>query len=112
MKNRFTQAGQGPVPTERNDAQRGLALHGALAFAVAILAAALAGAEEPQRVAQAKDPEPPPATSDSAAEPDPVESDPTEPDPAEPDSTARGSRRSSCWVRNRRPRAISGPPTP
>jgi outer membrane receptor protein involved in Fe transport len=83
MKNRFTREGQGPVPTERNDTQRWLALLSGLAFAVAILAAALAGAEEPERVAQAGDPAPPTATSDSAAELDPAEPDPaTEPDPA------------------------------
>ena len=73
MKNRFTQEGQEPVPTERDDAQSGLALLSGLAFAVAILAAASAGAEEPERVAQAGDSETPAGASDPAAEPDPAE---------------------------------------
>ena len=51
MKKRFTEDGSGPLPSDRNDTQSGLALLSGLGFAVAILAAALAGAQEPERVA-------------------------------------------------------------
>jgi outer membrane receptor protein involved in Fe transport len=76
MKKRFTEDGPKPLSTERNAAQSWLALPSGLGFAVAILAAALAGAAEPERVAQAGDPEPPAAASDPPAEPDPAEPDP------------------------------------
>ncbi len=72
MKKRFTEDGPEPLSTERNHAQRWLALRGGLGFAVAIFVAALAGAEEPERVAQAEDPQPPTVASDSTAEPDPI----------------------------------------
>ena len=82
MKQRFAEDGPGPRPTERNDMQRWLALLGGLGFAVAIFAAALAGAQEAERVAQAGDPEPPVAASSPPAEPDPDEPDPAaEPKP-------------------------------
>jgi outer membrane receptor protein involved in Fe transport len=72
MKNRFTDDGPGPLPTERNGAQRCLALLVGVGFALAILSAAPAGAEEPARVAQAGEADP------RAAEPEP---------PAEPESS-------------------------
>jgi len=70
MKKRFTEDGPGLLSTGRNDTQSWLAIPSGLGFAVAILAAALAGAEEPERVAQAGDSEPPAAASDPPAEPD------------------------------------------
>jgi len=62
-----------------------LALLFGLGFAVAMLAAPLAGAEEPEQVAQAEEPEARPAASDPAADPDL----PADPDPAEPASPAK-----------------------
>ena len=84
MKNRFTEAGQGPLSTGRNDTRRSFSLLGGLGFAVAIFAAALAAAEEPERIAQAGDPELRPAASD------PADSDSAAPDTAaNPDTTAK-----------------------
>lgn len=95
MKKRIREDGLGPLSTGGDDTQSWLALPSGLGFAVAILAAALAGAEEPERVAQAGVPESRAAASDPAAEPDsaaeanPAASDPAvEPDPAAPDSAA------------------------
>ena len=66
MKNRFTEAAQGPLSSGRNDTRRSFSLLGGLSLAVAIFAAALAAAEEPERIAQAGDPDPLAAASDPA----------------------------------------------
>ena len=65
IKQPFTEDGPWPLPTERYGAPNSLALLSGLVFAIAVLAATLAGAEEPQRIAQAGDPELPAAASDS-----------------------------------------------
>ncbi len=75
MKNRFTQEGPGPgtLPSEPDDTQSRRALLIGLGVAFAILVAGpLAGAQEPERIAQAGDPEPGAAASDPPAEPDPA----------------------------------------
>ena len=66
--------------SSQNDRQRWLACLIGLGFAVAILAAPLAGAEEPEQVAQTGDPEPQAVAPDPPAEPDPAaEAKPTPP---------------------------------
>jgi len=68
------------VCSSQNDRQRWLACLIGLGFAVAILAAPLAGAEEPEQVAQTGDPEPQAVAPDPPAEPDPAaEAKPTPP---------------------------------
>ena len=54
MKNRFTEAAQGPPSSGRNDARRWFAVLGGLGFAIAIFAAALAAAEEPERIGRVR----------------------------------------------------------
>jgi len=85
MTKRFTEDRPLPLSTERSDRQHWFALLGGLGVAVAIFAAALAGAEEAERIAQVGDPEP------RVAAPDPDEPDPAESDPAESDSTESDS---------------------
>jgi outer membrane receptor protein involved in Fe transport len=69
MKNRFTEEGLRARPFA---VETWLALLVGLGFAVATLAAPWAGAQEPERVAQAGDPEPGEAASEPPAEPEPA----------------------------------------
>jgi len=85
MKNPCADAGRTPPCNERRELQRWLTPLGGFGIAAAILVAALAGAEEPERIAQAADSEPSVATSDSSAAADPVEPDPS----ADKDSSFR-----------------------
>jgi outer membrane receptor protein involved in Fe transport len=71
MKNRFMAEGPRPLPTECNGTQRSLAPLIGLGFAVAILAAAPAAAEEPEPVVPAGDPESQEAPPDLPTEPEP-----------------------------------------
>jgi len=91
MKNRFTEEAARPLPTERNTMQDRLAPLIGLSLAAAILAAALATAEEPEPATAAGESELQAIGSDPPAEPDPgadadspVGSDP----PVEPDLSA------------------------
>jgi outer membrane receptor protein involved in Fe transport len=70
MKNRFMAEGPRPLPAECNGTQSSLAPLIGLGFAVAILAAALAGAEEPEPADSAGDPESQETQSDPPAEPE------------------------------------------
>jgi len=70
MKNRFMAEGPRPLPTEYNGTQSSLAPLIGLGIAVAIFAAALAGAEEPEPVVPAGDPESQEAPSDPSTEPE------------------------------------------
>ncbi len=70
MKNRFMVEGPRPLPTECNGTRSSLAPLIGLGFAVAILAAALAEAEEPEPVVPAGDSEPLETPSDPPTEPE------------------------------------------
>jgi len=70
MKNRFMVEGPRPLLAECNGTRSSRAPLIGLGFAVAILAAALAGAEEPEPVVPADDSEPLETPSDPPAEPD------------------------------------------
>jgi outer membrane receptor protein involved in Fe transport len=76
MTNRFIEEGPWPLSTERNGTRSSIAALMGLGFALAILAAALAAAEEPEPAAPKGDPEPQEAAADLPDDPDPPEMDP------------------------------------